>query len=494
VKESALNEKAEATYQYVVVGAGLSALSCVLALLDRGIKPLVIDRGASESEDTARKVHYDEKIFRQLKDYETKGHIYASPFAKTEISLPNSPIAISSGLGGLSNVWGGGWQPINAEQFDWFSPIIAQQMQESSEKLLNYFNYSGHIDALNNRFPLPITNSIQHICEIEYDYFTRKKQSHPSIDGVLFGFPRRLHCGSLCRNLHSQSNPLNASHYFESLQESNSIFFEELKVLEIQKSSPLTVIGYDSNEIRHEIHCEKILLAAGTVASSAIILRSLQEIDKVEIRDSQMFYTAFLSIKKSPFGNRKKSEAFGNLISSGDKSRQSVEFSCSMIGPSRDFVLRIENLLPCGLGKLLAWNSIVNRLYMSIGFIDQVSSGKLLIEKSGAQLKIRLMDNLASRKEIKKVRRLLRKWGLKHHLIMLPLLFTPRAKVGSGFHSGAISHVHQSIASDDGEGDICEMKALKGVHLVDTSSIPKIPAGAHSYIAMVNAYRVSSRI
>lgn len=481
-------------YQYVVIGAGLSALACVLALLERGIRPLVIDSGICETGNRRRKIHYSDKIFTQLKDYGTQGHIYASPFLDTELSLPDSPIAISSEMGGLSNVWGGGWQPINLEQYKWFSPIIAQQMKTSSQKLLHHFRFSGHEDDLNHRFPLPAKDKIQHFCKSEYDHFNARNSDNQSIDGVLFGFPRRLHCGSMCNRNHSLFDPLNAAHYFESLKQSDLIDFKQMRVVEIRKSSPLTIFGFSDMEAEQLIYSDKVLLAAGTFASSAIILRSLQEIDRVEIRDSQMFYMAFLSLKRSPFGHREKSEAFGNLVSSRPRTAQSPDFSCSIIGPSRDFRLRITNLLPLGIGRLLSMNSIVHRLYISIGFIDQDFSGKILLQKTKDEIKTRLINNSVTKTEVKKVRKLLSKWGRKRLLFMLPQFLTPQPKVGSGFHSGAISHIHNSIDSSTRRSELCELESLRGVYVIDTSSIPKIPAGAHSFIAMVNAFRVGSII
>ena len=143
-------------YDNIVVGSGISALGCIIGLLESNKKVLCIDASRYNSETI--KNNEDEKIIFCKQNLPLKNFIFQKKIKKTF-----EPVEVleSHTFGGLSNVWGANCLRFLQSDFDdW--PISYHELKkyyESCEKIMEVSHFDDEISKELEIRPNAINNN-----------------------------------------------------------------------------------------------------------------------------------------------------------------------------------------------------------------------------------------------------------------------------------------------------------------------------------------------
>ena len=243
--------------------------------------------------------------------------------------------------------------------------------------------------------------------------------------------------------------------------------------------------------------CGRAFLAAGAIATTGILLRSLAAYDQtVWLKDSQYFLLPLLLFRKVRGANREwlhaLSQAFIEIVdpqgpnpsshiqiySNNDLISQAV---ASAFGP-----------LQRPLGFLVS--DLHERMLVGQGYLHSQHSSRIAVclkkdPASGKErLELRAELNPATRGRVRKLAYLLCKHA--RHIGAMPLpVMLKIAEPGRGFHSGG--SFPMSAAPRGFQTDLLgRLPGWQRVHAVDATVFPSIPATTITLSAMANAHRI----
>ena len=129
-------------YDNIVIGSGISALGCVVGLLESNKKILCID-GSDNTLESFKNINNEEIVFDNDNLPLKKNSITAKFVNKFDpIELQNYP-----SFGGLSNIWGAKCLRLFKNQFDEW-PISYDEIEkyyETCEKIMNVSHYNDEL-------------------------------------------------------------------------------------------------------------------------------------------------------------------------------------------------------------------------------------------------------------------------------------------------------------------------------------------------------------
>jgi len=237
-----------------------------------------------------------------------------------------------------------------------------------------------------------------------------------------------------------------------------------------------------------QVLAKRVYVAAGPIASAALLQRSRMVPDRLSIQDSQMFYSGFLCRDRYVATNRWMSTSQG-YFSTDLTVERDQEFSCSVYEYSNEFESRLFEVSPKLIHPLLTiFRPLIKRLVPGIGFIAPEASGRFVLRCKDKSIEISTETNELTEDAIKLAKQKIGSLSRKLGLISLPNPF-PTPPVGSGFHTGS------SIPMGDGQECLTDwngsLKRFPEVKIVDASVLPRIRAGSHTFMAMANAFRIA---
>jgi hypothetical protein len=231
-----------------------------------------------------------------------------------------------------------------------------------------------------------------------------------------------------------------------------------------------------SNDEEKTAWFDEVILSTGPLSTALILMNSKLLPEKFDIPDSQVFYGAFLSRKRIRL--IKSAKEVGQLVCY--PLRSSIDdFQISFYAPSDLSRQRIsQTIFPSFLQGIKLPRFLSERIVPAIGFLPQEASGRISITKTNLGFEIIRQRNKASitssRAALKKVSAALRRFGLVNFW-----LGTQIPVPGAGFHIGASLPLGGKHV--DHAGYLVNAKAIR---VLDASILPKIPAGAHTFLTM----------
>jgi choline dehydrogenase-like flavoprotein len=149
-------------------------------------------------------------------------------------------------------------------------------------------------------------------------------------------------------------------------------------------------------------------------------------------------------------------------------------------------------VLACPLTPAL--REVSKRLFVVFGYLhsDVSSTMTFTLKDGGMKLKIQGRANPCAFRTGKRVARtLLRNWRLMR---TIPVPMQLRLDLpGGGYHSGGIFPMRHSPGEYETDR-LGMLPALPGVHIVDSSILPSVPASPTAFTVMANAYRIGSEL
>ncbi len=503
----------------VIIGSGLSSLASTLALIKKGIKPIIVDIGLNES-SKIKSDFIDSRGNGDIKSISTKtrfGHDYMYLYPKrlfdTTIQSSNSlNLHLSGGYGGLSTVWGAGLQTCSDDYLKLFPHVFRNEIRMAENYLLNFIPHTYTPDSINEKYPWPnlsksenpkyIDNALKKILNVN----GRKTDSL-----FVAGFPRLAIVGDNSASGCTLCGKCLSGCKFNSIFDSNTVFDKliadnkinyikgSVKKLVITEENHISVRGQSPGK-SFDIEADRVLLGAGPIGTPLLLMNSNLIPEKIIVKDSQVFYSSYFFPKIQLSSKFALAQIILTKKSKGDKvnyTKFQGDLNASIYGFSRDLEPRVDEYLRNLKLNLFPINNMgrffLRSLFHLIGFIDSEKSGKIQITKSNLN-KVTLTplvnENTAS--QINYALEELATFLRKFNFYSLPINLNSNLKIGAGFHSGSsLPMSNKGDALTDFQG---RLKNHPNILIIDSSCLPDIPTGSISLTTMANAYRVASYI
>lgn len=468
----------------LVVGTGPSGFA-VLSALDKAHEVWVMD---GQTEFDSSKISTKSHLGLKMKFGSSHTYVDSQSLGLLDDSSYKLPISYSRG--GFGEIWGNGFTPY---EFSELMPDLMTNFQtrikNSMKELLDFIPFCHVPSELDKRFgradAWSNSNGFGNLTPHPVFANILKKREASNSDGLLFGQPSLLLDSARCTNcglcltgcpygaLFDPGEYINQMYYSRKL-DPNRLIRGVVKKIVVEKVG--ATVFYLANDEERSAWFDEVILSTGALSTALILMNSKLLPENFEIPDSQVFYGAFLSRKRMHL--EKSSKEVGQLVCY--PIRSSIDdFQISFYAPSNLSRERIsQTIFPSFLGGIKLPRFITERIVPAIGFLPQEVSGKIIITKTDDGFKIIRQKNEASvtssRTALKKVSAVMKHFGLINFS-----LGTQIPVPGAGFHIGAslpLGGFHV-----DREGYLIKAKAIR---VLDASILPKIPAGAHTFLTM----------
>ena len=465
----------------VVVGTGPSACGLIAALLERGIRPVVVDSSqVTPLSPAAASASVSDYV--GFKTWKGSDAMYW-PHPASDINYdPRLRIRVGNYLGGLSRVWGATYDRYGEYRrwpasciphaADW--DVVTRLMPVAITGLGSPGHEGHHV-------PLPMASRLSHLWDRFPDSTrfrlqasrlaleTRTDQpNHCTLAGqCLVGCPHdSIWWGGATFTRWSSRNEIQLyrGQWAHAFEEDEGVVRLRLK-------------GTSAEET--ELRARHLFIAAGPISTAALILRSSRT-SEVIIRDSMTAFNGLLDLR----GTRERLEGYHTLSHLWARSAHDSSFTIQIYPRDASHAERLRKSVP-RLPKAVA-KGVATRFYPTISYLDSDASGSLKVTRAGTQIQVApeaTGDRRRMTRELASFGRLAMRHGF-----LLPALASEIGSPGSGFHIGA------SFPHGEATDDLGRPQGLHLVHLVDASVLPHLEAGSITPTVMANAARIGRTV
>ena len=485
----------------VVVGSGPAGVASACALVERGLRPLVLDGGrrlepwrsaaigALDRDELRRSFPVD---LDTLPLKPVQGSIF--PYAPEEIHAEGFGAVPSLAVGGLSSVWGAAVLPFAERDHDGW-PFGREALEPHYRAVLRYVPLAGEQDALADAHPLYCEprrlRATQQIASLLADVRRNAAPLHEA--GAVAGRSRLAVFVERCD--HAGLCLLGCPH--DAIWSSEQTLRELTRAGLVEHRPGAVVERFEerSGSVRLHLRTREVLeadivfVAAGALGTTRLVLASLEEYDRdVKLLDSAYYTFPALKWKGSRVA---RGNTLAQVFLEIDDPTMSPNPVHLQVYGYNDLMLRAAStrlhLPESTAARVLA--PVLARLLFVQGYLhsDESPGARAWLGRDGA---LHLQGRVGDTRErvarvISKVRSLRRELRLDPIAPMLRI-WPP----GKGFHIGGsfpMRHRPEALETDlHGR-----LAGLENVHLVDSSIFPTIPARTITLAVMANAHRIA---
>lgn len=519
------------TAQAIIVGSGPTGISCAWSLLRAGWKVIMLDVGLDLEPQQSAKLTSLQSVspdtwntapeaafLREGIQADRKGIplklAYGSDFpyravrGATRLECDGVHTQASLARGGFSNVWGSAMLPYAQHDLGKW-PITESDLAPHYRAVLEHVPLAGREDDLARYFPLYADPTPLPVSAQAKSLLARMEANHAALAArnIVAGASRLAvrnpaatpcrACGLCMYGCPSRLIYCSGDSLAELSRNPNFSYLSSTYVTRVtERNGSAYVSGFEitsGNAV--ELSGERVFLASGTVATTAILLRSIDAYDsEITMLDSQYFLQPSATLSGTPSVTRENlhtlAQAFIELMDK-DVSPFTVHFQVYTYNElyAQAIVATAGPLHPAIPKDLL-----LSRLLLLQGYLhsDESSTMTCVLEKSspGDTLKIRVNPNPSTAAVMRKARKKLFSASRVSGLVPLLPLLRP-GQPGRGFHSGGTFPMQNrpSGFASDSLGRPC---GLRRIHAVDSTVFPSIPATTITLTAMANAHRIGT--
>jgi choline dehydrogenase-like flavoprotein len=439
---------------------------------------------------------------------------YGSEYPYEDVAEPlvadrhQTPFHYSMARGGLSNVWGASILPSHPRDMEGW-PITAGDLEPHYKAVLEFMPTTGVRDELEELLPAyvngerPMKPSRQ-IIELLRDL--RKRRAALQKEGIHFGQSRVAataegcaYCG-LCLYGCPYSLIYSSAQTLTKLVAAGQVDYRPGHVVERLESTVGGVIIHgkdvEGNVVRLE--AQRVFVGAGVIPSAWLALNSLGLYDEpLTMLDSQYFIFPFFRLRRTADVDREPLYSLVQAFMEIDDPRVSRHLVHVEVFSYSDFLKRALMATPL---RFALWNrwmqaQMFDRLLVLQCFLHSDESSRLTLRlkrDASGQPKLDVQGapvGSAYWSAIKAGMKLFAN-GLK--LGGVPVVPAMQfAEPGRSYHSGGTFPMRQ--APGRLETDVLgQLPGLPGVHFVDATVFPSIPATTITLTVMANAHRIAS--
>lgn len=517
---------------YCVVGSGPASISAAMALVKRGLRVTILDGG--KRLEPERQAVLDRlgaqkpeawsasDLDRLRGEDQSSRHgsihskmTYGSEYPYEDVAAPlmadreHSPFHYSMARGGLSNVWGASILPSHARDMEGW-PIGVADLEEHYRAVLEFMPSTGVRDELEELLPAyvaterPLAPSRQ-IAELLGDL--RKRRAALRKAGIYFGRSRVaveaapcVYCG-LCLYGCPYSLIYSSAQTLKRLIDDASVDYRPGHVVERLEPAGDGVVVHardgGGNAVRLE--ARRVFVGAGVLPSAWLALNSLGAFDEpVTMLDSQYFIFPFFRFFRTPGVDREGLYSLVQAYLEIDDPRVSRRLVHVEVFSYSDFLKRA--LMATGL-RVVLWNhwmqaQMFDRLLVLQCFLHSDDSSRLtlrLARDGQGRAKLEVKGVVERKAYWSSIRTGLKLAANGLRLGGLPVVPAMQfAEPGRSYHSGGTFPMRRSPGRL--ETDVLgQLPGLPGVHFVDASVFPSIPATTITLTVMANAHRIATQ-
>jgi len=476
----------------LVIGSGPTGYATALSLLDQGKTVYVIDPNVplfpttplTTSVSAQKALFGSREMYTVSKMAHLDGKLWGIPYSEVR--------------GGLSTTWGAGLQVYPDKYFlNW--PCKGTGMQSAYQRILSEIDHIQTEDALTLKFPWPSGVRKSPPPESKLGELGNSNITKYSVkENILIGHARLAISRKGIRECQLCSECLEGCPYDSIFNSGNELlrlaatnnrlhlvsgFVQNIRISNVRESNLIIKIVNSSGELSI-INAEHTYLALGAIGTPALLLRSGIVSERVEVRDSQVFYVAFFSFRKlNEVGGISLAKLF--VV---NKNVGANEFHLSLYSPNLDIARRIEDKVrEIVKVRVRIPKFVTNRIIAGIGFIDPAFSGKIVMQNKDGKVFLEETINPKTKEKISETLSLLSEGLRKIGLFKIPFT-TQIPDVGAGFHSGGglVDFMTSTTSVFDETG---RLRRNSRLIVTDASSMVFNIAGPHTLTAMAHAYR-----
>lgn len=506
---------------FCVIGSGPSAISAAVALTRRNVRVTMIDAGRVLEEPRRNTVvrlaahkpsQWSEADVRQIKEGVEASpsgiplkRLYGSDFPFStegtgfQLESGNAGNRPSFARGGLSTVWGAGMLPFHRDDIaDW--PFDPAELDRHYSSIMSFVPCSGSADALETLFP-HYSSKLQELLPTRQGQgFLRdalRSQARLSRAGIVVGKSRLAVNAAPCERcgmcLYGCPYELiyNAEQTLRHLLELPNFRYEPGFVVERlhERTGGVRIEGRDlKTQERRELETDRVLLGAGVIPSTAILLGSLGDFDvRVRLQDSFYFLLPLLRFAGVSGLEHERLHTLAQAFITMRDPAVCKEFVHFSVYGFNDLMIPS---LKASAGAIGGMKALASRALVAGGYLHSKLSPGLWMTLTRGGVRLEGEDSKAAIVIARKAARKLARHAFRLRTIPLtPVMrFSPP---GRGFHTGGSFPMRKDPVrhTSDTEG---RPYGFERVHLVDASCLPSIPATTITLPVMANSWRIAN--
>ncbi len=517
---------------YCVVGSGPASISAAMALVKRGMRVTILDGGRRlepERQAVLERLGGQKPegwpaadLDRLRGDDQSSRHgaihsklTYGSEYPYEDVGEPlmtdrdHSPFHYSMARGGLSNVWGASILPARQRDMEGW-PIGVEDLAEHYRAVLEFMPSTGVRDELEELLPAyvgverPLGESRQ-IAELLADL--RKRRTGLRKAGIHFGRSRVavkaegcVYCG-LCLYGCPYSLIYSSAQTLERLVADGLVDYRPGVVVERLEpaGTGVTVHTREAGGNEAKLEARRVFVGAGVLPSAWLALNSLGVFDEpVTMLDSQYFIFPFFRFFRTPGVDREPLYSLVQAFMEIDDARVSGHLVHVEVFSYSDFLKRALMATPLRFALWNRWmqGQMFDRLLVLQCFLHSDDSSRLTLRlrrDAGGRAKLEVKGVVERRAYWSSIKAGLKLAANGLRLGGLPVVPAMQfAEPGRSYHSGGTFPMRRSPGRL--ETDVLgQLPGLPGVHFVDASVFPSIPATTITLTVMANAHRIATQ-
>lgn len=471
---------AEQDHDAVVIGTGPSACALVAALLERGVRPLVVESSQDQTPSPVGAAAPDND-YVGFKTWNGSDAMYR-PHPAAGITYDDRlRIRASNYLGGLSRVWGATYDQY-AEYRRWPKDCIPSAADWSLVAGLIPRSVTGQPgtrgpDGLQELAVAPRLRDL-------IDAFKQREEPasyrvQPSNLALQTRTSAENHCNRTGQCL---SGCPRESIWWAGAQFSGWAAAGDIELVRgwyarsfEESDNGVRLRMQDASGVHRDVVTRRLFIGAGPIATAAIMLRSTR-LETVTIRDSMTGFTGMLDLGRA----RNGLNGYHTLSHVWARTRDDTSFAIQLYPQDPSHGERLRKSFPHAPQALLT--ALNRRFYPAIAYLDSDASGTIEVTQHGDEVRVAPGLNGDRARMVRHVTA----FGLRAARLgfALPSLLTQVGAPGGGFHIGS------SFAHGDRTDDLGRPRGLERVHIVDSSVLPHLEAGSITPTVMANAGRI----
>jgi choline dehydrogenase-like flavoprotein len=519
------------TYEIVIVGSGPSGVAAALGFAENGIVPLILDVGYEAPDVKPPDMNFYD--YRKANDafdvmigrnHEVLNHVIEKKTASPKVSSPYmqfvtreaeklSPLNESASVlqsfakGGLASAWGAGlYRCVDDDLVN--IPISEADLSPYYDSLTREIGISGYDDDLTPFFgstegllePVRLSGKLSRLLSVY-----QKKRKELNAEGTFIGRPRlgvltddhdnRSACDYSNLEMWYPDLPYIYTPAFtleKLIREKKVAYHKYVIVKSWSRENGLIVVNAQNIKDNSDISfkCKKLILAAGTINSTKIVLSSKKDFEtRLPLKDNSL--VQFPLIFLSSIGSKLEKDALSltNLNVIFDLKELNMRLQGSIIeltSPAR--AVFFEKLPLAARDNLTFIRFFLPALAVFFLYLPsrKENEGSIRLDDGGG-LEIFNQHGKIDRRILKKVASVFCKIGALTH----PLFVEPPEHA---IHYGGTLPMVPNPESDYQCSTEGELYGEPGVHIVDGSVLSFIPSKNLSFTLMANAMRIADTI
>ena len=467
----------------LLVGSGPSSYASCLRLLNSSFEIFLVDGRNLEG------LKYAECIYDKLNNVDDSR---VKKFSKNNLDMkfyPEENIYPKPSLifGGYSNIWGGAVSLISEGHKDKWGESF-NGIQNSYKHLISQLNIHSNskkfVKMTENRLPI----SEREVKLLKK--FSNKSNQNFFADYSAIALDRAADetlcckCGEYAWSCNTNASWSSTNRFEELISEGKVNYIKNAIVNKVSENNQDNFVNVEilTDEKIEIKEFNKVMIGAGAIGTSKIMLNSIQDLKQIEIKSNDLVTIPYLNFSKSS----KKYHTFSDIFFQFKNNNK--DFFGQLYGISDNLFKMSSNAVPIATKLKYLIKPILKFSGGIFLYFDEMISSTLIIKEGNIQLSGRKSNKKDSFSAL---------FILFIHLLKLGILSFPflgtKKKYGNSNHYGSQFPLSNSkkLNSTDLVG---RLKNFDNVHIIDSSVLPYLEPGPITLTVMANSFRITDMV